>query len=279
MFSKFNNMQISNELLELAKIGVDDESLNNFSYKFNENERNAIQYTLDWNGRCIVLHNDILSSRTISLASISLRNTIKPVFPLVMLVKAQNYTQWAKLAAQYWPDKKISVFSNPKGLHNNTYSSEISTTPDWSADIFITSYSSLIWYDAMQFIKPKQLLIDEIENDQSINYRWAAAVHGLFYEIRSCLILIHIQQPGFHSSIPVKTTSQFIADNPYFLNSIITDYLWAISSSSSESFAGLNALLKFNSDKRLPEYLTRKYQNIDYVSMLPLFGVNTDLII
>jgi hypothetical protein len=198
-----------------------------------------------------------------------------------MLVKAQNYAHWAKLATQHWPDKKINVFGSPKFVQATSllHDVEITQSPDWSADIFITSYSSFIWHDSLQFIKPKQLIIDEIENEQSINYRWAAAVHGLFYEIKSCLILINLQQLSFHSGTSNKASLASIAETPGFLNSLITDYLWAGAPTSSESYVSLNALTRLSSDKRLPEVLARKYQNIDYVSMLPLFGVNTDLII
>lgn len=270
-FSQLSGMSFDEGIVDLA--GQDLISLSDLSaspYPLDSTSIHALQHVMDWNGRAILLESGQDQSRRVALASVWLRQGTT-----LIMAQPKFYAQWAHLIREGWPDAKISVFGNPRYIEKGLEypdGVEFSERPDWNADFFITSYGGLIWQDFCSNKTVDQTIVEELDNQAAINYRWSDAVQGVFHELPSPLFIQNIHNLPSDAGRDNLASIQISGSKALnYMSTLVCDYLWA-GIPTARPFMGYNL-------RDIEDYLSaRGYKQADLLRILSLFGVSSHLL-
>lgn len=268
-FAKFKNIEISPELEALARQDqVDPEAFNGTSFSIDAAGIEMVQHILDWKGRGMVLDNGDYQSRQAALGALWL----KPKGRTIILTRPNVYALWASLIQKQWPTSKISVFGNPRYEEKSQiYPTGISfkEEPDLDADWLITSYGSLIWHNVVGKTDIGQVIVEEIDSDQSLNYRWDDALRGILGEVASVLFLQNILAMDSSIAVALNSLHEQNGRLSRHIQRISSSYLWPFA-------APLVNLQDFSTARDSIRYLSeRGYNNIQPLTLLPSLGIST----
>ena len=271
MFSQLNHMQFDDKLIELAMSDlVDPTLLEGFPFVLDSSQLSSLQYVRDWESRAMLLCSSQARGRTVALANAWLEGGT-----LLIMAQPKFYGAWASLIQEMWPDKKISVFGNPR--YNEKVDAfpegiEFSEKPDYEADVFITSYGGLVWHNFVNYKTVDQTIVEELDNDGAVNYKWEEAVKGIFHEIKKPVFIQNVNSlPNDHGKDVLASLQANVSKPMNYLRSVVTKYLWA--------GLPLFTTMGFANPRDIDDYLTaRAYTGVDNFKMLGLFSVSTHLL-
>lgn len=231
----------------------------------------ATQYAVDWQGRCIIMDTNAIDSQKVALATM----WCAPQQSTVILTQPKDYARWARAIRSLWPDHSISVYGNsryskqddgvgyPEGV---TYGDN----PDVHARWQITSYGSFVYHDVMSRQIPDQLIVDELTDKRSVNYRWMEALVGLFLETPRVLML--------------QNVNAFATDSTDSLTSILTPnsdghshLMWLMHNAVMPGNRTVEWLSGMESGNTIQHLHTHGYPKVDLLQMISLMGVSTHL--
>lgn len=271
MFSQLNHMRFNEKLIDLAMTDlIDPQELQGFPFKLDNSQINALQFIRDWEGRAMLLAGSQGRGREVALASAWSQGG-----SLLVMAQPKFYGAWAALIQTMWPDKKICVFGNPR--YNEKVDAlpdgiEFSEKPDFSADVFITSYGGVVWSNFVNHKTVDQTIVEELDNEGAVNYKWEEAVKGIFHEIRKPIFIQNINSlPNDQGRDVIASLQSNVSKSMNFIRSTVTKYLWA--------GVPLFTTIGYANQRELDDYLTaRSYTSVDNFKMLGLFGVSTHLL-
>lgn len=271
-FSQINRLDFNTELAELALSDLLEPSdLQSFAFPIDKNQLASLQFVRDWNGRAMILSDMAEQARHVALASSWLSGG-----KTLVMAQPKFYSEWAHLIRESFPSSKISVFGNPRYLEKGVKFPDgvvFEERPDLAADFFITSYGGLIWHDLLNTVAINQTIVEELDSQGSVNYKWINAVKGLFHEIPSPLFIQDInhlpQDAGRGNLASLQTHGSKAMD---FIGSCISDYLWA-------GMTHMNAITNGSNLRENEDYLSSVgYSGVDNLKLLSLFGVSSHLL-
>lgn len=188
---KFTSIELPQEIVDLAEQGrITTNPLQQFDVQLDDIAMHSLQYVLDWNCRAMVIGIDDLMHRKVAAAAIRVREPSS----IVLFTNPNNYGAWARLIRAIWPTDSISVYGNTRyaGTHGADEFPEgvvYEDRPNISARWQITSYGSFIYHDVLARKIPDMLVVDELTDRRSVNYRWSEALASVFMEVPQLLLL------------------------------------------------------------------------------------------
>lgn len=272
-FSQINQMEFSEDLVDLAMQDlISLAELERTGCLLDNHELSALQHVKDWQGRAMVLTPSYEVGRRLALAHLATCDGRS-----LVLADPKNYLDWVNSLQEKFPDKKLSVFGNPRYKEKGQtwpLNIEFTEKPDLTADIFITSYGGLIWNNLLTSVNISQTIVEELDHAQAVNYKWQDALNGIFHEVPAPFFLQNIQNlprdPGFDvfTSLQVggSKTISFIMD-------IVTNFMWA------GVGHGLMSNLLGATRQDASGYLSARGYRGDMQKLMALFGISTELVV
>ncbi len=271
-YSTLNKISFDEKLVDLAMQDiVSKEDLFDFPFDLPNNAVSTIQHIRDWNGRAMVLCSKSEEARHVAMADLWL----KPSSKVLVLAQTKSYTDWVDLFRAVMPDAKISIFGNPR-YHSSAvkYPDGIQFTEDadFTADVFITNYSGLIWNDFFANVTVDRTFVEELEGPGALPYKWSTQVAALFNEVPCPLFLQNINHLPLSSGRDIMSSLLLPGSQAsQFLSEIINKMLWPSTT--------ISTILNSIETKAAEEYLAkRSYVNLDYIKLLNIVGVSSDLL-
>jgi len=197
-WSKLVNMGPTNQLEELAKIRSFTESDLPSTLKLSQAEQNALQYMLDWNGRCLMLSPQELSlTRHVVLMGIKLLGSKRV---LITSKRDQRLEDWHSIIKQLFPDAAIHFEGKPDLKQGN---------PE-QADLFfyLIRNNSIARSKCVQQNKFDHYVSDD--DDFSVNYDFSEHHDGLASEFMRTTLVGSVPQFWIN---PSDTRSDIILGN------------------------------------------------------------------
>lgn len=271
-FSQMNKMTFDSKLADLALSGLINKSdLQGFPFELDQNQLSSLQFITDWNGRGMLLCDTGCRGREVALANMWLRGG-----KTLILSQPKYYHQWAELVQNIYPEAKISVFGNPRyNEKSRTFpkGTEFKEAPEVDADVFITSYGSLIWHNLLTLSDINQTIIEELDHAGAINYKWEDSVKGVFHEVPAPLFIQDINQlPQNAGRSNLASLQANDSKALQFVGDVITSLAWA-------GIRSMGILTSGFKSKEIEDYLAeRGYMGSDTLSLLSLFGVSSHLL-
>lgn len=271
-FSQLNHMNFTGDLVDLAmKDLLTPGDFEAFPYSIDAGQLSTVQYVKDWEGRAMLLSGKSGRARHVALAHAWLSGG-----RTLIMTRPEFYADWAKWVKNIWPDSNLSVFGNPRYQEKAPAFPEgvvFSEKPDFTADIFITSYGGLIWHNFFNHTTVDQTIVEELDHQGAVNYKWEDALKGIFNEVPRPLFIQNINNLPNDSGRDNMTSLQSYGSKALqFLGKQITDYMWAGTSNMGGVVSGANL-------REAEDYLTgRGYTGVDNLRILSLFGVSSHLL-
>lgn len=271
-FSQMNHMLFDEKLVDLAMTDlIGPEDLKGFTFALDQSQLACLQFVRDWNGRGMILCSKPERARHVALASVWLQGGTT-----LIMAQPKFYHLWANLVREVFPDAKISVFGNPRYHEKGQVfpsGVEFSEKPDTDADFFITSYGGVIWNNLLNTTTISQTIVEELDHQGSVNYKWEDAVKGLFHEIPSPLFIqdIHyLPQDAGRDNIASLQASGSKALQ--FVSETLNNLAWA-------GMTLLGGLSTCGKHRETEDYLVgRGYTGVDNLKLLSLFGASSHLL-
>ena len=272
MFSQMNHMLFNEELVDLAMQDlVSPKDLEGFHYPVDHSQLSSLQFVRDWDGRGMILCSTPDRGRIVALANAWLNGG-----KTLLLVQPKFYSLWAAMVREVFPDAKISVFGNPRyHERGQTFPTDVEfeEKPDLDADIFVSSYGGVIWHNLLNQVTIDQTIVEELDHQGSVNYKWEGAVKGIFHEVPAPLFIQDISSlPSDHGRDNIASLQASGSKALNFIGDAVTNLLWA----------GITHMGALTNGTRLNEtenYLvSRGYTGVDNLKMLSLFGVSSHLL-
>lgn len=272
-FSKLNGLEVTDQLTELAKRNlVSSASFANSPFSFDDESIAAVQHIHDWQGRAMVLDSGDMRARSVALGALWLKPCNGPV---VILARPQQYALWAELIRATWPAASISVFGNSRYEDKGQqYPDGITfeTEPNFDADWMITSYGSLIWNNVIGKITPGQMIVEELDNENALNYRWEEAVAGVMREVLPVILIQNINSLPTSGVDALTALQSPTSKASNYLRSLVTEFLWPFNTLATD-------MLRAVTDQSMIRYLSeRNYCDVSWFKILPVLGVNFSLV-
>jgi len=269
-FGQMNGMTFDEKLVELASEDlITHDDLKEAPFNLTTQGLYALQHIRDWNSRAVILGIGPDRAREVALTNVWMRGG-----QTLILAQPSCYAEWASLIKMAWPEAKISVFGNPRYHDKNLsypHGVNFSDKPDLDADFFVSSYGGVIWHDLCGHVTVNQTIVEELDHQSAINYRWEEAVRGLVSELPHPVFIQNIfNLPSDHGRDNLASLQMHSSRAFSFMFDLISEYLWA----------GLDIALPFKgSIREIEDYLAaRSYQGYDIFKLLTIFGVSTHLL-
>jgi len=269
-FSQLNGMAFDDKLVALASEDlVTQDDLKNLPFKLTSQGLYALQHIRDWHGRAMLLDSGNDRAREVALANIWLASG-----KTLILAQPNVYGEWASLIRQIWPQAKLSVFGNPRYKDSKQVypeGVEFSDRPDFTADFFITSYGGAVWHDFCGHVTVDQTVVEELDHQNAINYRWDEAVRGLLTELPRPVFIQNIfNLPSDHGRDNLVSLQMPSSKAFNFIIDLVSNYLWS----------GIPTARPFLGHTReIEEYLvSHSYQKYDVLKLLDILGVSSHLL-
>jgi hypothetical protein len=178
--SKITKLTIPDELVQLAQeYSWNTASLKGGSLRFSKREYDAIQYVLDWNGRCALLVN-----REVDLVKHVLVHSIKLLNSNNIVVfangNASSYS-WRKVISEVFPQDNIAFFIKSKLTYFSDYNP---SRPTWTLIEGNSNFYSIL--DNHTF---DHMIIDNTYNPL---YETDSLLNGLALEISKTTVILKI---------------------------------------------------------------------------------------
>lgn len=270
--SEINGMQLSPQVLSLAEQStVQQDQLRDFPQALDVQSMSALQYVVDWNYRSILLDTDYVRCRRVALAAMMLRGCDK----ITILSRPNHYSVWARAIREVWPEDSICVYGNPRYHKDDSgYPEGVSFADrsDASSRWQITSYGAFIYNDSLGRGFPDQLIVDELDGDDSYNYRWSNAIAAMYTEVPQILTLFNLRSYQPNDSVDLLGYLQ-TPGSP--LNSYLVTLINECLIPNNSSVVGLYSPSASPTGKDAWDTYTGR---TDFIHMLPLLGVCVDLI-
>lgn len=270
-FSEMNGMVFDDSIVELASEGlIMPSDLADCPYELDDAGLQALQHVTDCNGRGMILESGNSRARHVALANSWLRKG-----PTLVLAQPKFYTQWAELIQAGFPEARISVFGNPR--YNDTEFSypkgiEFTEKPDWDADFFISSYGGVIWNEFFSERRVNQTIVEELDHQGAINYKWTDAVEGMFHEVPAPLFIQNIH------NLPIETGRDNLAGLQMGMSRTVMHLANVVQNFMLAGNPMAN-FLQNNCYRDAEEYFARRgYKDVSPLRLLSLMGVSSHLL-
>lgn len=270
-FSAINGMTFDQGIAELAgEELVDPLTLQNLPWKIDGAKLAALQHIMDWRGRAMLLECGNERSREVALASAHLRGG-----KTLILAQPVFYVQWARLIREAWPTATISVFGNPRYAPKDVVypqGIEFSDRPDLEADFLITSYGGIIWHDLVGNLNVNQTIVEELDNNGSINHKWNDAVTGMFHELPAPLFIQNVfNLPADNGRDNMASLQVRSSRALQYMGQLVHTLMWA--------GTAVTRPLVANTLQEVDNYLaTKGYRNMDLLELIAFYGVSSHLL-
>ena len=270
-FNRLKGSAAANDVQELASHDVVSSRLAALGAAADEKHQAALQRVLDWNGRGMLLVDDLQVGRDFASTLCRLRSAKK----ILVFALPSNFGLWTEHLERELPGLSFCVFGNPRHKSSARLPAHIkfSDVPDRSADVIICNYLSAAWHDLLDGWCPEQTVVEEFSAPGAGvgSYKHKELLAGMFREISSPLF---IQNVADYQAAGDLLDAEYTG-RPQKLAWDIEELLdWGVWSSCG--FPG-RALLQ-RSPAAIKTMQMRGYASSDIWRLLPLLGVSTELV-
>lgn len=262
-YAELSGMQLDPAIHDLASTNL--VCLDAFPVSLTDEEKASVQFIRDWNNRSIILEPTGTRAGLVALAA----TWVSEKKPLVILTRSDNFSRWANLARQVFPQESITVFpyvarktdSFPAGV-------EVSTTPNIESDIIITTAYHFTREGLMDRLSPGQFISDEFSTSKNLDYRNTSYVAGMLNEVENVILVQNLENLWLEGMDQQSLLNMLcLGNNNNHLNQLICDVMWP-----NQTASGLYGYNIYD--------VLRKHEgfNFDAHRFLSLFGICTNLV-